>query len=244
MIKKIAGLLSVVALALLVVSCQFSENISINEDGSGTMEFMLDGSQLMGMMGNEMAEGEEKMDTVFYFKDLIEMHKDSIAGLTDVEKAKLYAMKDFGVRIKMDSEKQEMIFNMFTDFKNVNELQDMFAAMNKLKSLGGEGDPAEDLGAMGATDLKYTFDGKKFSRKVAIKDQELFQKQIDSLGESAAMFGSSSYTLNYHFPKKIKTVSNPGAVISEDGKSVTIEYSFLDFLKEPESMNIEVEFVK
>ena len=58
-----------------IKSCEFSENIYINEDGSGTMEFKFDGSTLMELAGDEIAdEGEEKIDTTINFTqaDIVE----------------------------------------------------------------------------------------------------------------------------------------------------------------------------
>ena len=56
----------------------------------------------------------------------------------------------------------------------------------------------------------------------------------------ALMFGSSTYKLNYHFPKPIKSVSNETAMFSADRKTVTIEYGFMDYIANPEALNLEV----
>jgi hypothetical protein len=56
-----------------LTSCQFSENIYINEDGTGKMEFSFDGTELMKMAGDGMGEANEKaMDSTFSFKELFE----------------------------------------------------------------------------------------------------------------------------------------------------------------------------
>ncbi|NOY47858.1 MAG: hypothetical protein GXO84_06620 [Chlorobi bacterium] len=61
----------VLALGLIMISfssCQFSENIYINEDGSGKMEFSFDASEIMQMAGDKMAkDGEKKMDSTILF---------------------------------------------------------------------------------------------------------------------------------------------------------------------------------
>ena len=62
----------------------------------------------------------------------------------------------------------------------------------------------------------------------------------DSLGKSAMMFGGSKYKLNYHFPKKIKSVSNESALFSDDRKSVIIEFSFMDYITDPEKLNLKI----
>lgn len=243
---NIHRILCIVFLSLAVVSCKFSENIYINENGSGKVEFIFDGSDLMQMAGDEMKQGgEQAVDSTFYINDLLEERKDSIAALSPEEQARLYAMKDISVHMVMNPESGEFTFTMYKDFANVNDLQDMFASMNELKSLGGDnGAPGGLPVSSGGTQLKYSYTGKKFTRTVKIVNEELFEQKKDSLGEMAMMFGSSTYTLNYHFPKKVKKVSNANAVIGDDKKSVTIEYSFVDFMNDPESLNVEVEFEK
>ena len=63
---------------------------------------------------------------------------------------------------------------------------------------------------------------------------------MDSLSEMAMMFGSSRYKLNYHFPRPIKSVSNNQALFSDDRKSFALEFDFMETLKNPELLNVEV----
>jgi len=93
--------------------------------------------------------------------------------------------------------------------------------------------------------LNYTYDGKKFTRKAIIDKQKLAEKANDSAADMSKMiFASSNYILKYHFPKKIKKVSNPNALFSEDRKTITIQYPFTDYMDNPDKLNFEVEFEK
>ncbi len=226
-------------------SCQFSENIYINDDGSGKMEFSFDASEIMQMAGDEMVkDGEEAMDSTIVFKELFEEKKDSISELPLEEQERLKSLENFSMHMLMNPESKEMVFNLFANFKSVNELQDMFAAMNKMQSIGKSGiDENNPFGAFAsnATDLNYQYDGKKFIRTAKIVDKELHNQSLDSLGEMAMMFASSKYKINYHFPKKIKSISNKEAMFSDDRKSFTIEYGFMEYLQNPESLNLEVD---
>ena len=56
--------------------------------------------------------------------------------------------------------------------------------------------------------------------------------------------GESTYTLKYHFPRKIKTISAEKALFSQDGKSFTLEIGFLELLENPKVLDIEVELEK
>lgn len=46
------------------------------------------------------------------------------------------------------------------------------------------------------------------------------------------------------FLKKIKKVSNEAVTISEDGKNMVLELSFMDYLSNPAALDVEVEFEK
>jgi len=56
------------------------------------------------------------------------------------------------------------------------------------------------------------------------------------------IFESSKYIIKYHFPKEVKSVSNKQAMFSEDRKTITIEFPFNEYMKEPEKTNFEVVF--
>ncbi|MFG6687991.1 hypothetical protein ACGK9U_15550 [Mariniflexile sp. HNIBRBA6329] len=229
------------------VSCQFSENIYINADGSGKMEFSFDGSQLMQMAGDKMGESQEKaIDSTFSFKELFSTMKDSISKLSEEEQQKLKRLEPFNMHMVMDPKTSKMNFEMFTDFKNVNELQDMFKAMKSFGDLkgkektGADNNPFSSFGGDGTTELDYKYDGKTFKRTAKILDKEAYKQVTDSIGQMAMMFGSSTYKLNYHFPKPIKSVSNETAMYSADRKTVTVEYDFMDYIANPEALNLEV----
>lgn len=248
--KKIY-LLLLCAFAFSLTSCQFSENVYINEDGSGEMSFTFDASEMMDMMGDKLGEGgeaEERIDSMMVFKDFLEEKKDSIATLPQEDQDKLMALKDFKMHMLMDPETKEMKFDLITDFKSVSSLQNMFTALNNASNLQGKGaakvnDPSNPFSAFGkdgTTEMEYSFKGNVFKRSAKIVDNEQYQQMVDSIGEMAMMFGSSKYKLNYHFPRKIKSVSNEDAMFSQDGKSFVLEYGFMEYLTDPKIFNIEV----
>jgi hypothetical protein len=88
--------------------------------------------------------------------------------------------------------------------------------------------------------MEYSFKGNVFKRTAKVVDEEQYKQMVDSIGEMAMMFGTSKYKLNYHFPRKIKSVSNEDAMFSQDGKSFVLEYGFMDYLADPKIFNIEV----
>jgi hypothetical protein len=137
---------------------------------------------------------------------------------------------------------------MATDFKNVNEIQDILQTLSTFQKLEGSANASPLGNGFGdnGSKLSYTYDGKKFTRKAVIDQQKLqAAKAKDSAADmSKMMFVSSSYIVSYHFPKKIKKVSNPNALFSDDRKSITIQYSFTDYMENPDKQNFDVEFEK
>ena len=238
---------TVLLLLVVLTSCQFSENIYINDDGSGKMEFSFDGTQLMQMAGDKMTDKQEKaIDSTFSFKELFQTMRDSISKLSAEDQQKIKRLEPFSMHMVMNPEKSEMKFDMFTDFKKVSELQDMFKAMKSFGDLKGnqqantKNNPFSTFGGDGSTELDYNYDGQIFKRTAKIIDKEAHKQVTDSLVQMGMMFGSSTYKLNYHFPKRIKSVSNAAALVSDDRKSVTVEYGFMDYIINPETLNLEV----
>lgn len=249
---KLYKLLSFLFLAATFTSCTFTENITINENGSGKFAVDMDGAALMEMagdqVGNQMgADAKKDIDSTFTFKQLFEEKKDSIAKLSPEAQKELKKLENFVVTTKISSEKKQFLMTMATDFKNVNELQDILQTVGALQKLEG-GAAANPLGSGfgdNSSKLSYTYDGNKFTRKAVIDQQKLASKPKDSAADMSKMiFASSNYVVKYNFPKKIKKVSNPNALFSDDRKSMTIQYTFTDYMENPDKLNFEVEFEK
>ncbi|RPG38603.1 MAG: hypothetical protein CBB72_000800 [Muricauda sp. TMED12] len=244
--KKIQYAL-VATLIVLSASCNFTEEIHLKEDGSGKLSINFDGSEMMDMAGDELAKTNEKpIDSIISFKDFLEEKKDSIAQLPKEEQEKLKKLEPFNMRMVMDPEKKVMMFDLFSEFKNVNEVNDAFSAFQDASSLGPNASP--QTGKMKpseqATEVNYTFKKNKFTRTAKIVDQELFQQQVDSLQSAEMFLSGSTYTLKYHFPKKIKSTTVEEATFSQDGKTLIYEVNFLDLMKDPSVLDLEVELEK
>lgn len=246
---KLRILSILVLLGIVVTSCNFSENIYLHNDGTGKMEFVMDASGLMAMAGDKLAEeagdGEKVLDSTFSFKEMFAGKQDSIAKLPQSQQEKIKMLEKFNVHMKMDVEAEEMIFNMYADFDNVNELFNAMGAMSNIKGASNEQmGKSPDVFSGEGTKLSYSFDGTTLKRSNEITDPELLQQQIDSLGQSAMFFANSTYTINYHFDKPVAFVSDTTATYSADRKTITIEKGFMEYLKNPELLNFTVELEK
>ncbi|MCG9791246.1 hypothetical protein [Flavobacterium algicola] len=244
--QKTALLISILFLA----SCNFTENIDIQEDGSGEFSVVLDASGLMEMGADKMGEkmgikGDKKvLDSVISFKTFFEEKKDSIAKLSPERQAALKGLENSILHMKIDPEKKEFFMSMKSPFIKVAELQDLmegFAVLQDIKkSKTAETSESPFGGKFGNNNskLSFAYDGKTFNRRVEIIEESA--KAADSVGMSKMLFASSTYTLSYHFPKPVKSTSNPDALFSSDRKTITLRYPFSDYMENPEKLNLNV----
>lgn len=249
---KIYKLLSFSFLLATLTSCTFTENIYVNDNGTGKFSVDIDGSALMQMAGDQLgsqmgADAKKSIDSTFTFKQLIAEKQDSILKLSPEAQKEIKKLENFVFNMKMNAEQKQFLLNGATDFKNVNELQDILQSVSSLQKLEGGASPSTPFAGLGdnKSKLSYTYDGKKFTRKAIIDKQKLTEKAKDTAADMSKMiFASSNYILKYHFPKKIKKISNPDALFSEDRKTITIQYPFTDYMENPDKLNFEVEFEK
>ena len=95
------------------------------------------------------------------------------------------------------------------------------------------------------TNSSYYYDGKKFKKSVSRLQEVAATVEVDSMMQGMmAMFEGSTYTVNYKFPKRIKSVSNKTATLSADKRTVTVVYPFSDYMDKPKDLSLEVEFEK
>ncbi|NAS14391.1 hypothetical protein [Poritiphilus flavus] len=237
-------LLAVVALA---AACNFTEEIFLEEDGSGKISINFDGSELMEMAGEEMAQTNEKpVDSIISFKDFLEEKKDSIATLSPEEQAKLKKLEPFNLHMIMNPETGVMKFDMYSEFKEVGEVSDAFNAFQNASAIGPNSG-AQDSPINSdyqSSEVNYTFKDNTFKRTARITDSVLHQMSLDSLQGAEMFLSGSTYTLKYHFPKRVKSASAEEATFSADGKTMIYTVKFLDYMKDPEALNISVELEK
>lgn len=236
------------ALSLLIslaAACNFTEEIHFNEDGSGKLNIHFNGNEMMDMLASmdSTSTPEKAIDSTLVFKDLLREKKDSIAQLSPEEQAKLKKLEPFSIRMQVDEAKGQMNFDMFSEFKNVSEVNDAFNAFQEAStfgpSSGNQNAPMKNNSP--TTQVTYSFDGNRFSRDIAITDQELFKQGLDSLQGAEMFLSGSTYTFKYHFPRRVKKVNVDGATFSMDGKTMIYEVGFMDMMKDPESIKLMVE---
>lgn len=275
--KKIYLLISLV-LILLFNSCDITEKLIINEDGSGKFSYEIDGSKMVSLMGDnfkDIFEDEKKLkkrnkkdgglktkkviDSTFTFKELFVNKQDSILKLSTEEQQKIKTMERFSVRIFVNQDEGKMSYSIFTDFKSIQELQEIMSPLQSMKTISpnskNNSSGLEMDGLLENSKTIYFYNGNSFKKTVSKikKEKEIFENSeeySDSIQNDALklkksfelFYGQSNYKLVYQFPKVIKKASLENLLYSEDKKTITVEYSFKDYIENPEKLSLEVEF--
>jgi hypothetical protein len=241
------NLLLILFLGITFTSCQFTEEITLNKKGSGQYKLKVDMSPMMGVI-SEMGKNDsikkemEKIDSIFFFKELLEQNKDSIAQLSAEQQASLVALKDLKMHIQIDEEKGEMQYDFILDFKDLSELDNIKNKVEKAQKIHDK--KADTKESIDNHDIFYSFTKKQFNRKVVMKnltaeEQATYDAQME---ESKMFLGGSTYKLIYHFPKKIKEVNFKDAQFSKDRKTLTIEVAMDSLIKNPMLLDLRVYF--
>ncbi|MCB0456132.1 MAG: hypothetical protein R2776_00250 [Flavobacteriaceae bacterium] len=245
--KVLKKYIALMAIGISMVSCQFTETMVLEEDGSGSMNLSVDLSEMMAF-GGEMAKDSSfvKMDTIYSFKDLMAAKKDSIATLPAEEQKRLKAMENYQIRMNTDPETNTMVVDVFTNFKNVAEANELMKGFEQSQGImpGSTSSDSKKESEPEVIGVSYSYSKGKFKRDAFIKDKAEHQKQIDSLKNAEAFMSGISYKIKYTFPKKIKKTSVEDATFSLDGKTLELERGFVEYLKNPDVLDIEVELEK
>ena len=111
---KFNKLLGFFFLLATLTSCTFTENIYINDNGSGKFSVDMDGSSLMQMAGDQIgsqmgSDAKKDIDTTFTFKQLLAEKKDSITKLSPETQKELKKLENFIVTTKMSAVKKQFL---------------------------------------------------------------------------------------------------------------------------------------
>ena len=237
------------ATVLLFTSClETVQEITIKEDGSGTVSSTSDMGALLGMAkqmggGAEMEKmGGQKMDTTIAMANMI----DSIENISATEKG---LMKDGSMSLKMNlaeeqfSTKISFPFSKYEDIVELNKLTNKVigsamkdqmakAPMGEMQGMGDMPDPSsfDDY-----FDMKFTNDKEKYAK---VDGDEYLQ----GIKQASAMGIPVTSTLIINLPRPAEKVEGKNATLSEDKMKLTVKVDIDDFFDHPEKMEFKVKF--
>jgi hypothetical protein len=236
-------LIKAFVILFLVTSCQVTETLTINPDGSGNIEVvqLRDENSYMQLAGENYSRENVFRDTAYVFKECIKNYNENFVKYTKEEQKLFEKYTNVKVHIKESSFEKEFKSTFLFDFNKVSEIPDLY------KTEDYAGDIKHNYALTAESHyykIDYSFDGKVFKRLVSITNPAELQKTKDAFKKTGSKYASlkltQTYTLRYHFPGKIKSVSNEKAMIGSDKKTVTIEFQLWDCLQNPEMTSLEV----
>ena len=237
--KKYVGLTSLI----LLTSCQITETLTINTDGSGkiTQEVVRDEQSYQLLMGEDYSKEEEYQDTTYVFKDVIAKNQETFSRLTKFEKEVFEKFNPVTVHIKKSSIEKHFKTTFTQEFKVVEEVADLLKTENYVSDIIHNYALAAEEHYFS---VQYTYDGKIFKRIVKITNPERLKTEQARVEANKKYYATlklvENFVLKYQFPLKIKSVSNPNAKISSDQKSLQLDFKITDCLYNPENTNLEV----
>ena len=242
--QKLINFFALIVLAILFSSCEFTERIHLNENGSGTYTLNMDMSDMMKAMA-EMGDSTstkkpEVFDSIIDFNDFLIEKKDSIAKLPKEEQEKLNAVRDMKLRIEMNEITGVFNMDFIFDFKSIDELQNIQEKISKGHSLNEK--KKEFPSPKAPTEVRFSFNGKKFHRIVVDKNLSTEEKKAykESMEQNASMMNGSSYNIEYYFPKPIKSTTYKEATFSADRKTLYIKTDLSTITSNPKLLDFKV----
>ncbi|NRD21612.1 hypothetical protein HNV10_00060 [Winogradskyella litoriviva] len=265
--KKIILLISCIA---FFTSCNVTESIVFNENGSGQFLITYEmGDAVKAMtqaMGGNTADSEKEkdnkvMDTTIVFADIMETYKDSVAALPKEKQLALEAVKNMFMNMHMNEEEGVMNMGVGLNFNSIEELKDINEKIRNAQSLNSQGDQMDSMkensplgNFFGSENNKtgYILTDTGFSRvtEVSVLEgdgdesvEKLFNEEDESNQEFLDYFENAFYNVKLTFPKAVKTISIENVEFSEDRKTVTYKTNWIEYLKNPMLLDVNVEFV-
>lgn len=252
--------LIIVFITIGLSSCSIYEDITFKQNGQTDYNLTIDASELVVFLSgnNENFMNSIPSDTIISFDEIIkqEIGQENIPEDRDKE---LNALRRMKMKIESSEEDEILKMKISGNFNDVSEMNTALAFIektnNKKVNNANESDTDNESEENIITEKKsgdipeilsnvgfsshFAWDGKNMQRTV--DEKSLAQKGRSTDKATKKMMDHGKYTVRYHFEKKIKKISNPNAQLSEDGKSVTIEYTPAAFYDASDALNIEIE---
>jgi len=251
--KTLRYLLLCLAVLSLHSCDNMTEEIYLNENGSGEYKVYADmipsirmmATQMSGLLGD--STGQEQMEQVddaaineYIWKDFPEGEIDSVFDYRETLDSSVLAdpkNKELLERMKgfMQGGREKGYLNMGIkmNFRDMADLQALTKQIedNQKKEAGGGGEEEDMLGMGGLGDMKtetkYAMKGGVFTRTTKIISKPKVKE--DEMGMFEMMFGTGKITTVIYLPENVKEVKGE-YLKSKEGKKVVFEYPMMDYM--------------
>ena len=238
--------------AILLTSClETTQEITLNDDGSGTYVNTNDMSKILTIAKNMGSASSEKMprqaiDTSFSFASAA----DSITDLSATDKELL---KKGSINIKMNVVDEKFIsvmtfpFTTLNDIQNINRLsgkmmmQSMKSRMPAEMSMG-----PQEIPETSSFDDYYTLEFSKGELKKKLNREKYAEVEKDEFLNGMKQAGSmgipvtSTYIIN--LPRPAEKAEGKNVKLSEDKMKVTVSSTMDDFYDNPEALEFKIKY--
>jgi hypothetical protein len=251
-------------LSLLVIVATFftgcfetTEELTINENGSGTYNVNINLSGLFAFMDSMKGmdstattekNKEERMDTTVYMRSFT----DTASKLTAAQKELL---RPAVMKMVMDEKEKEFKMDLKFPFSKLSDLEKIIALS---KSEGGSnvmgkmvmpGEVVDNGSAPKLPDLSNYYDMTLLPNLV---ERKLNKEKYKSLNEDmqknnmeeggAEMLSSIKMNTVIHLPRPAKKVTGAGVKLSDDKKTITVKGTMEDLQKNPQAFTYRIEY--
>ncbi len=238
--------------SLFLVGClETTQEVTINEDGSGTASYSSDLSAVVAMI-KQMGSGEDLKELNQVIDSTISLDKmtDSVPDLTDEQKA---VMKNGVMQVKMDMKNEQFVTRMNFAFRNLSEISicDQLSgrvvgeALKGQAAMGGgtEGGAAPKLSGFDDY-FKTEYTNGKIERTLIKEKYENVgeDEMLSSMKQGAAMGMGMKANYIINLPRPASKAEGKGITISADKKKITINVDMDDFFDEPSKFEFLIEY--
>lgn len=248
-----------IVVLIMSFSCTVYEEMTFYKNGKISYNFSFDASEFAKMFPDKGLVESTLEDSIISISDVIKKDKKQILQTYPDLKTDLDNVSQFYIRITQNSEKSEFKISLSGNFNNAVSLNEAFVSMGKIvaktQTERSRTPIDNDLMKWIGNIPTYTWDGKTMTctAQKIISDENLVEngndEVLDNLLEGSEsdwknFLTGSKMTVKYNFPNKIESVSDTTDLLTQDGRSVVIEYNGTMFIQSPEKTNIEVRIIR
>lgn len=247
--------LSLIAGCALLTGClETTQEITLKEDGSGTLSTTSDMGAILGMAkqmggaGELEKAGEKAMDTTI----MLGAQADSIPDLTTGDKELL---KKGSMNMKFDLKNDEFKTKLDFPFSNPGEIEKFNKLTGKMLSsalknqmgdspmaggMGGEMPPFSSFDdyyklEFSNGELKKKLDKEKYSNVAS-------DEYLNGLKQAASMGIPVGATYVINLPRPAEKVEGKNVKLSDDKMKVTVKVELDDFFDDPEKLEFKIKY--
>lgn len=241
---------------LSLSSCvDIEEHYDFKPDGSCNVVYGFDMGRAISVLMNLMTDSIKATPQFGIVQDTT---TNFYTALPDSAQRKLTAeeanmAKSSNLTVKMDLKKNIMKVSINHLAKNAADLEYYLKHLSKIPmnghligpSSGGKQPGGFDAQQLVAGEDYYTYEvtPHKFYRIIdKIKFGAFLKKTQSALSTAKALLIDMPYKVVLNFARPVKKVNNPKAIVSADRKRVTLVTSMDDVIKNPNVMNLKIDF--